>query len=48
VTTIDGDLPSGFQNEDVNLLAFIFQWRGNSVLLAGSYVSNITITYKIV
>lgn len=48
VTTINSELPSGFQNEDVTLLSFIFQWRGNSSLPSGRYVSNITISYKVV
>jgi hypothetical protein len=48
VTTIDVELPAGFQEDDVNLLSFIFQWRGNSALPSGRYVSNITITYKVV
>lgn len=48
ITTINSEIPSGFQSKNITLLSFIFQWRGNSALPSGRYVSNITITYKII
>lgn len=48
VTTINSELPAGFQKREVTLLSFVFQWRGDSSLPSGRYVSNITISYKVV
>lgn len=48
VTTVNTELPAGFQETDVNLLSFIFQWTGDSILPSGRYVSNIIISYKVI